>query len=75
MAVVRAEKLSESLTEEQRAILGTDVLPGETLKVEAAAGAGKSTVLRLYAERRPTESRKPPGPTSLSGISENGIPR
>ena len=53
MAVVRAEKLSESLTQEQRAIVGTNVLPGETLKVEAAAGAGKSTVLRLYAERRP----------------------
>lgn len=49
MAVVCAEKLFESLTEEQRAILGTDVLPGETLKVEAAAGAGKSTVLAVQS--------------------------
>ena len=49
MAVVRAEKLSASLasdvvlTPELQAIVSTDVAAGETLKIEAAAGSGKST--------------------------------
>lgn len=41
------------LTEELEAVVSTDVAVGETLKVEAMAGSGKSTALRIYAERRP----------------------
>jgi hypothetical protein len=40
------------LTPQLEAVVSTDVAVGETLKVEAAAGAGKSTALRLYTERR-----------------------
>ena len=42
---------STTVTEELEIILCTDVGPGDTLKVEAAAGAGKSTALRLFAEK------------------------
>ena len=35
------------------AILQTDLLPGELLKIVAAAGAGKSTILREYSRQRP----------------------
>ena len=41
------------LTAELDAVISTDVAAGEILKVEAAAGSGKSTALRLYAARRP----------------------
>ena len=41
------------LTAELEAVVSTDVAAGDTLKVEAAAGSGKSTAVRLYAERRP----------------------
>ena len=40
------------LTPELHAIVSTDVAAGETLKIEAAAGSGKSTALRLFAEHR-----------------------
>ena len=40
------------LLPELDAVVSTDVCAGQTLKVFAAAGAGKSTALRLYAERR-----------------------
>ena len=40
------------LTAELDAVVSMDVAAGQTLKVEAAAGAGKSTALRMYAERR-----------------------
>ena len=40
-------------TEELEAVISTDVAAGDTLKVEAMAGSGKSTMLRIYAERRP----------------------
>ena len=41
-----------ALTAELTAMLAVELLPGQTLKVRAAAGAGKSTALRLYASRR-----------------------
>ena len=41
------------LTAELDAIVTTDIAVGQTLKVQAAAGSGKSTALRLYAARRP----------------------
>ena len=41
------------LTEELEAVVSTDIAAGDTLKVEAMAGSGKSTALRIYAERRP----------------------
>ena len=41
------------LTAELEAVVSTEVLAGETLKVEAAAGSGKSTALRLHTTRRP----------------------
>ena len=41
------------VTEELEAVMSTDVAVGETLKVEAMAGSGKTTALRIYAERRP----------------------
>jgi len=40
------------LTPQLDAVVSIDVAVGETSKVEAAAGAGKSTALRLYTERR-----------------------
>ena len=43
-------------TPELAAILGTDVAVGETLKIEACAGAGKSTALRLYAQSHSDQS-------------------
>ena len=46
------EPESAVLTAELEAIISTDVGVGETLKIEAAAGSGKSTALRVYAERR-----------------------
>ena len=41
------------VTHELELILSTDVAAGETLKVSAAAGAGKSTALRMYSAQRP----------------------
>ena len=40
-----------SVTDQLERILSTNVAVGETMKVEAAAGAGKSTALRLYVCR------------------------
>ena len=45
------------LTPELEAVVNTHVAAGETMKIEAVAGSGKSTALRLYASRnadRPT---------------------
>jgi len=41
------------ITPELTALLGMDVPVGQTLKVAAAAGTGKSTALRMYAASRP----------------------
>jgi len=41
------------VTHELELILSTDVAAGDTLKVSAAAGAGKSTALRMYSAQRP----------------------
>jgi hypothetical protein len=43
----------QSLTPELELLLSTEISSGQTLKVQAAAGTGKSTALRLYATRRP----------------------
>jgi len=45
-----------TLTAELAAIVSTDVPAGATMKIEAAAGAGKSTALRLYVEARAPRS-------------------
>jgi hypothetical protein len=45
-----------TLTAELAAIVSTDVPAGATIKIEAAAGAGKSTALRLYVEARAPRS-------------------
>ena len=40
-------------TEEQRAIIHSDLSPGETLKIMAFAGTGKTSTLVAYARARP----------------------
>jgi hypothetical protein len=52
MACVEQDASGVVLTPQVEAIVSTDVGVGETLKIEAAAGSGKSTALRLFAERR-----------------------
>ena len=52
MACVQQGASDVVLTPELQAIVSTDVAAGETLKVEAAAGSGKSTALRLCLQRR-----------------------
>ena len=41
------------LTKEQQAIVGCDLKPGQTLKVMAFAGTGKTSTLVAYAKARP----------------------
>ncbi|WDP89361.1 MAG: ATP-dependent helicase [Desulfobacter sp.] len=41
------------LTQEQRAIADCDLAPGETLKIMAFAGTGKTTTLEAYTRKRP----------------------
>lgn len=42
------------LTSEQADIVEKDVRPGQTLKINALAGTGKTTTLTAYADARPT---------------------
>ena len=48
---MKTEAGEVDLTPQLNAIITTEVPVGATLKIEAAAGSGKSTALRLYAER------------------------
>jgi len=50
------EKLNKkqmNLTREQQAIVNCDLKPGETLKIMAFAGTGKTTTLESYTRNRP----------------------
>ena len=41
------------ITSEQKEIIDGDLLPGETLKIMAFAGTGKTTTLVEYTKKRP----------------------
>jgi len=41
------------MTQEQEKILNTDLQPGQTLKIMAFAGTGKTTTLEAYTRKRP----------------------
>ncbi len=41
------------MTQEQEKILNMDLQPGQTLKIMAFAGTGKTTTLEAYTRKRP----------------------